>query len=110
LPIPRDPLKNSLHHLQHRLASYLIEPSAHPFSQDTKASLVCHVVSAAAKSTQMPLRDRMILLAWTIACALAPRRYCRNLILWRFSAASRPAAIRMLLGRLGSLRSARLPC
>src|SRR6516165_1667307 len=30
-PVPRDPLDNRLDHLQYRLASYLVEPSAHPF-------------------------------------------------------------------------------
>jgi glycosyltransferase involved in cell wall biosynthesis len=108
LPVPRDPLRNSLHHLQYRLASYLVEPSAHPFSKDTKSSLVFRLMSSAAKSSQMPLRDRAILLAWTIACVLAPRYYRRNLILWRFSATSRPAVIRTLLGTLSSLRSPRL--
>jgi hypothetical protein len=109
LPVPPNPLSNSLNHLQYRLASYLVEPSAHPFPEDTKSSLVYRLMSSGAKSSQMPLRDRTILLAWTIACALAPRYYRRNLILWRFSATSRPALIRTLLGALSSLRSTRLP-
>jgi glycosyltransferase involved in cell wall biosynthesis len=109
LPVSRDPLKHSLNHLQYRLASYLVEPSAHPFPEDTKSNLVFRLMSSATKSSQMPLRDRVILLAWTIACALAPRHYRRNLILWRFSATSRPAVIRTLLGVASSLRSTRLP-
>ncbi len=32
LPVSRDPLKHSSHHLQYRLASYLIEPACAPFS------------------------------------------------------------------------------
>ena len=47
LPVPRDPLRHSFHHLQYRLASYLIEPSAHPFPEDTKSSLVCRLMSSA---------------------------------------------------------------
>ena len=31
LPVTRDPLRHSLNHLQYRLASYLVEPSAPPF-------------------------------------------------------------------------------
>jgi len=109
LPVSRDPLKHSFHHLQYRLASYLVEPSAHPFPEDTKSSLVFCLMSSLAKSSEMRLRNRAILLAWTIACALAPRYYRRNLILWRFSAISRPTVVRTLLGTLSSLRSTRLP-
>jgi hypothetical protein len=109
LAVPRNPLNHSLNHLQYRLASYLVEPSAHPFPEDTKSSLVFHLMSSVATSSQMRLRDKGILLAWTIACVLAPRYYHRNLILWRFSATSRPAVIRTLLGVLSSLRSTRLP-
>jgi glycosyltransferase involved in cell wall biosynthesis len=109
LPVSRDPLKHSFHHLQYRLASYLVEPSAHPFPEDTKSSLVYRLMSSLTKSSQMPLRDRAILLAWTITCALAPLYHRRNLILWRFAATTRPAMIRALLGALSSLRSSRLP-
>ena len=108
LPVSRDPLERSFHHLQYRLASYLVEPSAHPFPEDTKSSLVFRLMSAVAKSSQMSPRDRAILLAWTISCALAPRHYRRNLILWRFSPVSRPAIVRALLNKLSSLRSTRL--
>jgi hypothetical protein len=109
LPVPRDPLKANLNHLQYRLASYLLEPSAHPFPKDTKSSLVYRLMSSAAKSSQMPLRDRGILLTWASVCALAPRQFRRHLILWRFSATSRPALVRTLLDTLSSLRSPRLP-
>jgi glycosyltransferase involved in cell wall biosynthesis len=109
LPVSRDPLKHSFHHLQYRLASYLVEPSTHPFSEDTKSGLVFRLIFSVAKSSQMRLHDRVILLVWTIVCALAPPRYRRNLILWRFSAISRPALVTTLLGALSSLRSPRLP-
>ena len=109
LPVSRDPLKHSFHHLQYRFASYVAEPSAHPFPEDTKSSLVFRLMSSVAKSSQVRLRNRAILLAWTIACALAPRYYRRNLILWRFSAISRPTVVRSLLGTLSSLRSTHLP-
>jgi glycosyltransferase involved in cell wall biosynthesis len=108
LPASRDPLKRNFHHLQYRLASYLVEPSAHPFPEDTKSSLVFCLISSVAKSSQIRVRDRAILLAWTIACALAPRYYRQNLILWRFSAISRPVIIKMLLGAFSSARSPRL--
>ena len=109
LPVSRDPLKHSFHHLQYRLASCLVEPSAHPFPEDTKSNLAFRLMLSVAKSAQMPLRDRGILLVWTIACVLAPRRYRQNLVLWRFSAVSRPAVLRTLLGALSSLRSPHLP-
>jgi glycosyltransferase involved in cell wall biosynthesis len=109
LPVPRDPLRDNLNHLEYRLASYLIEPSAHPFPEDTKASLFFRLLSSVTRSSQMPLRDRAILITWAVACALAPHYYRRTLILWRFSAISRPAMVRTLLGALSSLRSTRLP-
>jgi glycosyltransferase involved in cell wall biosynthesis len=109
LPVPFDPLRHSLNHLQYRLASYLVEPSAHPFPEDTMWGLVYRLVSSASTSSQMRLRDRAILAAWTIACVLVPSGLRRNFVLWRFAPMSRPRAIQTLLGALSSLRSPRLP-
>jgi glycosyltransferase involved in cell wall biosynthesis len=108
LPLARDPLGRNFNHLQYRLASHLVEPSAHPFPRDTVISLCGRLIYAAITYTQMPLRERTILLIWIIACALTPSSYRRNLIEWRFVAISRPAVIRKLLGVLSSLRSTRL--
>jgi glycosyltransferase involved in cell wall biosynthesis len=72
LAAPLDPLRYSLNHLQYRLASYLVDPSAHPFPEDTMSGLVYRLVSSASTSSQMRLRDRTILVAWSIACVLAP--------------------------------------
>jgi glycosyltransferase involved in cell wall biosynthesis len=109
LPPARDPLSRNFNHLQYRFASHLLEPSAHPFPGDTVIELGCRLIYAAITYSQMPWRDRTILLVWTIACALTPSSYRRNLIEWRFVAISRPAVIRTFLGALSSLRSARLP-
>jgi glycosyltransferase involved in cell wall biosynthesis len=109
LPVLHDPLRYSLNHLQYRFASYLVEPSAHPFPEDTMSGLVYGLVSSASTSSQMRLRDRAILAAWTIACVLAPPDVRRNFVLWRFAPMSRPRAIKTLLGALTSLRSPRLP-
>jgi glycosyltransferase involved in cell wall biosynthesis len=109
LPVPCNHLRRSVNHMQYRLASYLIEPSAHPFPEDTLSGLVCRLASSATRSTQMPLRDRAILLVWGMVCAAAPRNYRRNLVLWRFAATSRPAVIKTLLSAVSSLRSTRLP-
>jgi glycosyltransferase involved in cell wall biosynthesis len=108
LSVPGDPLRYSLHHLQYRLASYLVEPSAHPFPKDTTSGLVYGLVSSATISSQTRLRDRVILVVWTIACVVAPSSFRQNLIQWRFAAISRPRVIKALLGALSSLRSPRL--
>jgi glycosyltransferase involved in cell wall biosynthesis len=109
LSTSRGSLCRSLNHLQYRLASYLVESSAHPFPEDRLPGLVCRLLAAAVTSEQMPLRDRAILLAWVIACVAAPRNYRLKLILWRFAPLSRPTAMRALIGAVGSLRSRRLP-
>jgi glycosyltransferase involved in cell wall biosynthesis len=109
LPVVHDPLSRNFNHLQYRFASHLIEPSAHPFPKDTMIGLSCRLVYAAITYSQMPLRERTILLFWIVACALTPSSYRRNLIEWRFVAISRPAVIRTLLSTLSSLRSTRLP-
>jgi glycosyltransferase involved in cell wall biosynthesis len=109
LPAVRDPLRRNFGHLQHRFASRLIEPAAHPFPGDTAIGLGCRLMYAAITYPQMPLRDRTILLVWVIACALTPSRYRRSFVQWRFVGTSRPAVIRALLGVLSSLRSTRLP-
>lgn len=108
LPAPRDPLGYSWHHLQGRLASYLTEPSAHPFPQDTAANLLYRLACSAATFSQMRRRDRALLLAWAIACALAPRHYRKNLIEWRFVPTAPPAVVRRLLAIFSSLRPSRL--
>jgi glycosyltransferase involved in cell wall biosynthesis len=109
LPLVHDPLSRNFNHLQYRFASHLVEPSAHPFPGDTAMGLGCRLFYAAITYSQMPLRERTILLVWIIACALTPSSYRRNLIEWRFVAISRPAVVRRLLGTLSSLRSTRLP-
>jgi glycosyltransferase involved in cell wall biosynthesis len=109
LKIPDDPLRYSLNHLQYRLASYLVDRAAHPFSKDSVAGLAYRLIFSAITSSQMRLRDRAILVAWTIACIAAPSSFRRNLILWRFAAISRPPVIKALLGAVSSLRSPRLP-
>jgi glycosyltransferase involved in cell wall biosynthesis len=109
LRVPHDPLRYNLNHLQYRLASYVAEASAHPFPEDTMPALGYRVVSSASMSSQMRLRDRAVLIAWTLACILAPPSYRRNFVLWRFAPTSRPRVIKALLVALSSLRSPRLP-
>jgi glycosyltransferase involved in cell wall biosynthesis len=109
IPIPDDPLSGGSHHLQYRLASYLAEPSAHPFPNDSTPWLAYRLFFSASMSSQMRLRDRAILVVWTIACVLAPPSFRQHLILWRFAPTSRPRIIKALLGALSSLRSPRLP-
>jgi glycosyltransferase involved in cell wall biosynthesis len=109
LEIPRDPLRYSLNHLQYRLASYLVDPKAHPFPRETLLGLVYRLLYSTAASSQLALRDKAILLAWVIACGLTPRPCRRNLVEWRFAPTSRPAVIKTLLALFSSLRSTRLP-
>jgi glycosyltransferase involved in cell wall biosynthesis len=109
LSVADDLLLYSLHHLQYRIASFLVDPSAHPFPKDSIAGLTYRLISSAAMSSQTRLRDRAILVAWTVVCVLAPSNLRRNLILWRFEAISRPRIIKTLLGALSSLRSPQLP-
>jgi hypothetical protein len=103
LAVPHDPLRHSLNHLQYRLASYLVDPSAHPFPGDSIWGLAYRLVSSAATSSQMRSRDRAILVVWAIASVLAPPSFRR-----RFAPISRPRLIKALLGALSSLRSPRL--
>ena len=107
LPVAHDPLRRSFN--QFRFASRLVEPSAHPFPGDTVIDLGCRLICAAVTYSQMRLRDRTILLVWIIACALTPSHSGETSSYGVFSAISRPAVIRTLLGTLSSLRSPRLP-
>ena len=109
LSVPADPLRRCPSHLQYRLASYLVDPAAHPFPEDRVSSLLCRLLLSGIGYSEMRLRDRVILLAWAMACGLSPRYCRRKLVLWRFAPTSRPAVIRNLLAALSSLRSARLP-
>jgi glycosyltransferase involved in cell wall biosynthesis len=109
ISVPQDPLRYSFHHLQYRLASYLVEPLAHPFPEDTRSGLAFQLIFAVGTSSQMRFRDRAILVGWTIACSLASPGFRRNFVLWRFAPMSRPRAIKVLLAALSSLRSPRLP-
>ena len=103
LSVPRDPLNYSLHHLQYRFASYMVEPCAHPFPEDTKSRLVYRLVSLATSScADAAARQSDIARLDNRMCCERARRYRRHLILWRFSVTSRPAVVRTLLGRLSS--------
>jgi glycosyltransferase involved in cell wall biosynthesis len=103
LPVPHDPLRYNLNHLQYRLASYLAEASAHPFPEDTMPALGYRLVASASMSSQMHLRDRMLLVAWTFACLLAPPEFRKSFVLWRFAPMSRPR------GHQGASRGTELP-
>jgi glycosyltransferase involved in cell wall biosynthesis len=109
LPVPRDPLAHATHHLQYRLASYLVEPAAHPFPEDRFLHLLWRLVYSMARSSEIRFGYKSVLIVWAVACALAPPRYRRNLVQWRFAAVSRPAAIGRLLAIFSSLRTPRLP-
>jgi glycosyltransferase involved in cell wall biosynthesis len=109
LTVPPDPLRYSLNHLQYRFGSYIVEPSAHPFREDTTLSLVYRLGFSTITSSQVRLRDKAILLAWSIGCVLAPRNFRRSFVLWRFAPMARPELIKTLLGVFSSLRSSRLP-
>ena len=109
LPVPADPLRRCPNHLQYRLASYLVEPAAHPFPEDSLPRLLYRLLLSGIGYSEMRLRDRAILLVWGLACGLSPRRYRRRFVLWRFAPTSRPAIVRTLLAALSSLQSTRLP-
>jgi hypothetical protein len=109
LEVAHDPLSRSFNHLQYRFASRLVEPAAHPFPGDTVIGLGYRLICTAITYSQMRLPDRTIMLLWVIACTLTPSYYRRNLILWRFSAISRPAVVRTLLRAFNSLRSMLIP-
>ena len=109
VPVRRDPLRCNLNHLQYRIASYLVDPSAHPFPEDTRSRLVYRLISSATISSQMRLRDRAILIAWTITCTLGPPRLRRTFVKWRFAVQSRPRVVKALLAALSSVRTPLLP-
>ena len=109
VPVRHDPLRYNLNHLQYRIASYLVEPSAHPFTEDSKSRLVYRLVLSATISSQMRLRDRAILIAWTIACTLGPPSFRRTFVMWRFAVQSRPRVVKAVLAALSSLRTPLLP-
>ena len=109
VPVRNNPLRYNLNHLQYRIASYLVEPSAHPFPEDTKSGLVYRLVLSATLSSEMRLRDRAILVAWTIGCTLGPPSFRRTFVMWRFAVQSRPRMIKALLAVLSSLRTPLLP-
>jgi glycosyltransferase involved in cell wall biosynthesis len=109
LPVPNDALRYNVNHLQYRLASYLVEPSAHPFPEDRISSLVYRLVCSGSISSQVRLRDKAVFLTWTIACVITPPSFRRKLVLWRFSPTSRPRVVKALLVGLSSRRTTHLP-
>jgi glycosyltransferase involved in cell wall biosynthesis len=109
MPVPHDPLRHNLMHLQSRLASYLVKPKDHAFVEDRLPTLVYRLLYSATISSQMRARYRTVLIAWTIACVLLPPDTRRKLVLWRFDATSRPQMIKSLLAVVSSLRSPRIP-
>jgi glycosyltransferase involved in cell wall biosynthesis len=103
LPVGRDLLTGNLGHLQYRLASYLIDPGAHLFPQDTIRSLFANVTCALLRSKQVvPAREAAIIFCWFFACFILPRGCARYLVHWRFAPTQRPAVLKKLLFMLSS--------
>jgi len=102
-----DAIDRSLEFLSYRMASLKLAPAGHCIEGDTLPRILRHFAAAGLVPQGVPLRTRLLLLAWAWAVALSPRRVAGMLILWRFAAVARPRALRQLLAWLRVVAAAR---
>jgi glycosyltransferase involved in cell wall biosynthesis len=88
---------------QYRLASRKLRPDLHPIAGDTLARATIRFLEAVAVAPDSALR-RVLLLAWGIAVALAPRPLANRLVSLRFSSRARSQRLDSVLKRLSLVR------
>lgn len=94
---------NSLWLLPYRVASWKLDPKAHPVAGENMFRLIGDAVRACLTS-QGHGRTSLALLVWLTASAVLPRSLSRHVLLWRFAPQSRPRFLQDIMARLGVLR------
>jgi glycosyltransferase involved in cell wall biosynthesis len=86
--------------LPYRLASLRLTPESHPIPEDSMPKVLRDLAAACSVPQGRSVKERAALLTWALGVAVAPRGASARIILWRFSAASRPVFLKKLLSRL----------
>ncbi len=99
---------NSLWLLPYRVASWKLDPAAHPVASDGMLRIFADTIKACL-TPQGHRRTRLTLAIWTAAVAVLPRSISRHVMLWRFAPQTRPRLLREMMQRLGVLQREK-PC
>lgn len=94
---------NSLWLLPYRVASWKLDPAAHPVPREGLFRLLGDTLRACL-TPQGHGRTSLALAIWVTASAVLPRSLSRHVLLWRFAPQSRPRFLQDLMARLGVLR------
>jgi hypothetical protein len=97
---------NSLWLLPYRVASWKLDPAAHPVAGENMFRILADSIKACF-TPQGHGRTRLALVVWSSAAAVLPRSLARHLLLWRFAPQSRPRFLREAMQRLGVLQRER---
>lgn len=92
--------------LPYRLASLRLTPQSHPIPHDTMPKVLRDLAAACSVPQGRSVKERVALLTWALGVAVAPRSASARIILWRFSAASRPLFLKKVLGGLRVVKAA----
>lgn len=104
LHVPDDTVRYSLTLLPYRVASFRLEPQAHPLKRDGRLSLLADLLSGWRRPQGMRLQTRAAIALWSALVLLAPAPLARRLVLWRFAPATRPKVLKKTLRKLGIVR------
>lgn len=94
----------SLTLLPYRIACGKLAPATHPWADDGAFQQCIDLMQGLRLPQGMGWKGQAALCVWSIATLLAPRPLARKLILWRFSASSRPRALLKTMQLLGVMR------
>jgi glycosyltransferase involved in cell wall biosynthesis len=108
LAIPKRPLDSLPLHLEFRMASRKLAPREHPIAESV-GRIWRLAVAATLRSVDSSPTERLVLLTWFTAVALAPRRLAEPLVSIRFVPSLRPGLLRWVLRRLGVLGGQPVP-
>ncbi|GAB6876181.1 glycosyltransferase family 2 protein [Thermaerobacter litoralis] len=91
--VPTKLLSRNPNHLAARLASMKLEPTNHPFKEDTLLNVTLAGLKAVSLSA-LPIPSKLFWLAWFIVLSFCPNPWAKDVANWLFQPHMRPKAIR----------------
>lgn len=104
LSVADDAIRYSLSLLPYRVASFRLDPTAHPLPRDDRMSLLGDLFNGWHRPQGMTWRARAAISTWSVLVLFAPMWLASRIVLWRFATGTRPQALVRSMRALGIVR------
>ncbi|KQW65416.1 hypothetical protein ASC67_16680 [Methylibium sp. Root1272] len=104
LSVADDAIRYSLSLLPYRVASFRLDPTAHPLPRDHRVSLLGDLFHGLRRPQGMTWRARAAISIWSVLVLFAPMWLASRIVLWRFATGTRPQALVRSMRALGIVR------